>query len=193
MGRGDAENPILYTASLMYNHFRDSIGNQDVQLRELGHRPPPRLIGRHLPLTHHRAIGVFLHIHVHSRVLTLRCILLLDLKLPFLRQMVEICKTMPRFLNRRGDIDRGTREPQHFVRLWVPVEVFRYSGVSVRRVYSHTGTMRHAPVSGGSFSKITFCDPTAFNPPTALNIDRSSFVFPPWDDAVRCICAVSGG
>ena len=52
---------------------------------------------------------------------------------------------------------------------------------------------RHAPVSGGSFSKMTFWDPTTLSPPTALNIDRSSFVFPPCDDSVRCGCPAREG
>ena len=65
--------------------------------------------------------------------------------------------------------------------------------VLARCLHSRTETKRHSPVSGGSFSKITFCDPTAFSPPTALNIDRSSFALPPWDDTVRCNCAARGG
>jgi len=71
------------------------------------------------------------------------------------RQMVKIRETMPRFLDRWGDINRRTREPQHLVCLRISVEVFRYPNALAQRLRSYIGTIRHSPVSGDNFSKTT--------------------------------------
>jgi hypothetical protein len=54
--------------------------------------------------------------------------------------MVEVRETVPRFLNRWGDVNWGTREPQHLVRLRVSVEVFRYPNVLTH--HPRAGTMQ---------------------------------------------------
>lgn len=152
---------------------------------------------RHLrPRTLRGTLGRFFIIHIHPRVLTLPSIFfLLDIELPFLRKIIEVRETVPRFLNRWGDVNRRTRKPQHLVRLRVPVEVFRCSeNVSTPSCHNCTRTIvETVPVSGGNFSKMTFCDPTTLRPPTVPNIDRSSFAFPPWDDTVLCGCPAREG
>ena len=148
------DNSSINYSRFQVLHQRRLISQDSLQrLRHSGWSPQSPFLRRYLIFIH-LLTGPILLFSFHSKEMKIR-------KAIFWRR-------------RMSDVDGRSREPEHFVRFWIPVKMFSCTLCMSMNIPMQRKKLKcYKPVSGGSFSTWPSPPRTAI-PPAALTIDRSS-------------------